>query len=278
MITTGEWPVISSGSTVGDRRSCRERNQGLNPVAGSPEKPLAGKRILVTGAGSGIGRTAARLFRERGAELELVGRRLAALQETLPDAHLSLLDHADEAAVAAFASSCHPLDGMFLAAGELRTGSVEGTSMADFEAMIAANLRGPWLLAHYLGPKLKDGASVVLVGSNIALRAIQDSAAYSVAKAGVHMLARVLALEWSARGIRCNAIAPGPIHTAMVDARLAGSADPGAGLARLAGANPLKRLGTETEVAALAAYLLGDESAWMTGAVIPIDGGADAVY
>ena len=250
----------------------------MSPSAGSLEKPLAGKRILVTGAGSGIGRTAARLFQERGAELELVGRRLAALQETLPDAHLSLLDHADEAAVSAFASGCRPLDGMFLAAGELRTGSVEGTSTADFEAMITANLRGPWLLAHYLGPKLKNGASVVLVGSNIALRAIPDSAAYSVAKAGVHMLAKVLAGEWSARGIRCNAIAPGPIHTAMVEARLAASADPAATLARLAGVNPLRRLGTEIEVAALAAHLMGDESAWTTGAVIPIDGGADAVY
>jgi 2-keto-3-deoxy-L-fuconate dehydrogenase len=253
-------------------------NQGPRNPAGCPEKPLAGKRILVTGAGSGIGRTAARLFRERGAELELAGRRLAALQETLPDARHHALDHADEAAVAAFASTCGPLDGMFLAAGELRTGSVQGTSTADFEAVLAANLRGPWLLAHHLGPRLKEGASVVLVGSNIALRAIPDSAAYSVAKAGVHMLARVLALEWSARAIRCNAIAPGPVRTRMLDARLAASADPAADLARLAGVNPLGRLGTEREVAALAAHLLSDESAWTTGAVIPVDGGADAVY
>jgi len=250
----------------------------LNSTAESPWKPLAGKRILVTGAGSGIGRTAARLFRERGADLELVGRRLAALQETLSDAHHTLLDHADEAAVAAFASACGPLDGMFLAAGALRAGSVEGTPITDFDAMITANLRGPWLMAHHLGPKLKDGASVVLVGSNIALRAISDSAAYSVAKAGVHMLAKVLALEWSPRGIRCNAIAPGPVHTRMVEARLAASADPVADLARLAGVNPLKRLGTDAEVAALAAHLLSDESAWTTGTVIPIDGGADAVY
>jgi 2-keto-3-deoxy-L-fuconate dehydrogenase len=278
MTMTGAWPVISSGSTVGDHRSWNEWSFPLSPAAGFPNEPLAGKRILVTGAGSGIGRTSARLFRERGADLVLVGRRLAALEETLPDAHHSALDHADEAAVAAFASGCRPLDGMFLAAGALRTGSVEGTSTADFEAMIAANLLGPWLMAHYLGPKLKEGASVVLVGSNVALRAIPDSAAYSVAKAGVHMLARVLALEWSARGIRCNAIAPGPIHTPMVQARLAASADPAADLVRLAGVNPLKRLGTELEIAALAAYLMGDESAWTTGAVIPIDGGADAVY
>ena len=116
------------------------------------------------------------------------------------------------------------------------------------------------------------------MGSNIALRAIPDSAAYSVAKAGVHMLAKVLALEWAPRQIRCNAIAPGPVHTPMVEARLAASADPAGDLARLAGVNPLRRMGTAAEVAALAAHLLSDESAWTTGTVIPIDGGADAVY
>jgi 2-keto-3-deoxy-L-fuconate dehydrogenase len=245
---------------------------------GNVEGLLAGKRILVTGAGSGIGRAAARLFRQRGADLVLVGRRLAALQETLPDAECFSLDHSDDAAVAAFGQVCGPLDGMLLAAGELRTGSVEATPLSDFEAMITANLRGPWLMAHHLGPRLKDGSSVVLVGSNIALRAIPDSAAYSVVKAGVHMLAKVLALEWSPRRIRCNAIAPGPVHTHMVDMRLARNPDPSGELARLAGVNPLKRLGTEAEVAALAAHLLSDESRWTTGAVIPIDGGANAVY
>ncbi|HZU52946.1 MAG TPA: SDR family oxidoreductase, partial [Holophagaceae bacterium] len=209
-------------------------------------------------------------------ELILAGRRLEALRETLPDAlHISL-DHSDGAAVAAFAEDCPPLDGMLLCAGELVTGSVASTPVADFDHMIAANLRGPWLLCHHLGPKLKQGGSVVLVGSNIGLRAIPDSAAYSVAKAGLHMLAKVLALEWAPRAIRCNAIAPGPIHTAMVDARLASSPDPMSALAKLAHVNPLQRLGRPEEVAALALHLLSDESAWTTGAVIPVDGGADA--
>jgi len=218
------------------------------------------------------------MFLDRGANLVLVGRRLAALRETLPGAECAAFDHSDDLAVASFASACAALDGMFLAAGALNIGSVEGTSAAGFDAMIASNLRGPWLMAHHLGPKLKDGSGVVLVGSNIALRAIPDSAAYSVAKAGVHMLAKVLALEWAPRRIRCNAIAPGPIHTRMVDSRLAASANPVEEMTRLVDVNPLKRLGTETEVAALAAHLLSDESAWTTGAVIPIDGGADAVY
>lgn len=239
---------------------------------------LAHKRILVSGAGSGLGRATARCLAEEGAEVILLGRRLEALQETLPQARCLTLDHGDDAAVAAFAAQCPDLDGMFLAAGQLVMGSVQSTPIEDFDRMIAANLRGPWLLCHHLGPRLKDGGSVVLVGSNIALRAIPDSAAYSVAKAGLHMLAQVLALEWAPRQIRCNAIAPGPVHTAMVEARLRRSADPEGDLMRLSRVNPLLRLGRETEIAALPLHLLSDESTWTTGTVIPIDGGATGVF
>jgi NAD(P)-dependent dehydrogenase (short-subunit alcohol dehydrogenase family) len=239
---------------------------------------MIGKTLLVSGAGSGIGRASARLLAGRGASLILVGRRLEALRETLPEAVHAALDHADDEAVKAFAERCPPLDGMLLAAGQLLTGSVEGSSVLTFDRMIAANLRGPWLLCHHLGPRLKDGGSVVLVGSNIGLRSIPDSGAYSVAKAGVHMLAKVLALEWAPRKIRCNAIAPGPVHTAMVEARLHASADPVGDLQRLSGVNPLGRLGEEREVALLASHLLSDESGWTSGAVIPIDGGASGVY
>jgi len=237
-----------------------------------------GKRILVTGAGSGIGRATARLLASEGAELVLVGRRLDYLKETLAEARHVALDHADDRAVAAFSNLCPELDGLFLNAGHLVPGSVAGTSAEAFDAMMALNLRGPFLMAHYLGDRLRDGASVVLTGSNIGLRAIPESAAYSVAKAGVHMLAKVLALEWAPRRIRCNAIAPGPVHTAMVEARLRASADPEGDLARLAGVNPLKRLGTEAEVAALVLHLLSEDSRWTKGTVIPIDGGAEAVY
>ncbi len=238
---------------------------------------FADKRILVSGAGSGIGRAVARALAAGGAEVILLGRRADALKETLPEAQVAALDHSDDAAVASFAKACPNLHGMVLCAGQLATGSVESTPIGEFDRMIAANLRGPWLLCHHLGPKLEDGASVVLMGSNIGLRAIPDSAAYSVSKAGLHMLAKVLALEWAPRAIRCNALAPGPVHTAMVDARLAASADPEGDLVKLSRVNPLRRLGRPDEVAALALHLLSDESAWTTGTVIPMDGGADAV-
>jgi len=79
--------------------------------------------------------------------------------------------------------------------------------------MWAANVRGPWLLCHHLGATLRDGGSVVLAGSTLGIRAVPDTAAYSLAKAALHHLARVLAVEWAPRRIRCNAIAPGPVLT-----------------------------------------------------------------
>lgn len=239
---------------------------------------LEGAHILVTGAGSGLGRCIAQQLAERGARPRLLGRRASALEATLPDAPRVALDHADEAAVAAFAAECPPLDGLVLAAGALATGSVASTASETFDRMIAHNLRGPWLLCHHLGPRLREGASVVLLGSNIGLRPIPDSAAYCIAKAGVHMLAQALALEWAPRRIRANAIAPGPVLTPMVEARLAASGDPGADLARLSGVNPLGRMGRPEEVAALVLHLLSPESAWTTGAVIPIDGGAAGTF
>ena len=122
------------------------------PRRAIPRDPLAGKTILITGAGSGIGRASARLFNDLGASLILAGRRAQALQETLPSARAVVLDHGDEAAVAAFARDCPPLDGMLLCAGELLTGSVEGSPVATFDRMIRSNLRGPWLICHHLRP------------------------------------------------------------------------------------------------------------------------------
>lgn len=239
--------------------------------------PLAGKRILVSGAGSGLGRAAARLFRQLGAEPVLLGRRLQALRETLPEARCEPLDHADPEAVAALAERCPTLDGMFLAAGQLWTGGAVDTPVEAFDRMIAANLKGPWLLCRHLSPRLVDGASVVLVGSNVGIRPIPDSAAYCVAKAGLHMLGRVLAQEWASRRIRVNVLAPGPVHTDMLEARMQASSDPAADLARLATVNPLGRLGSAAEIAQVGAFLLGDACPWMTGVILPVDGGAEGV-
>ncbi len=236
---------------------------------------LDGKRILVTGAGSGIGRAAERLAHARGARLVLLGRQPDTLRATLADAEHVIVDHADDAAVADALARAGALDGLFLNAGQFVAGSVESTPVDDFDRMLDANLRGPWLVCHHAARRLRDGASVVLTGSNIGIRAIPNAAEYSVAKAALHMLARVLASEWGHRGIRCNAIAPGPVDTEMLRTRFD---DPQAELAKLARVNPLARVGSPDDVASLACHLLSDESRWTTGTIIPCDGGATGVF
>lgn len=246
------------------------------------------KRYLITGAGSGMGQAIARRLHASGHRVILAGRRLEALQETLssgalwgagPKAEILYLplNHNDEPAVAVFAKTCPPLDGLVLCAGELCTGSVESTSTADLDRLLGANLRGPWLMCHHLGPQLQEHASVVLVGSNIGIRPIADSAAYCVSKAGLHMLGQVLALEWAPRQIRCNVIAPGPVMTDMVQHRISQSPDPKNALKALEAVNPMGRMGELQEITALVEYLLSDASRWTTGTILPIDGGATAV-
>src|SRR4051794_21606542 len=127
---------------------------------------LASKHILVTGAGSGIGRATARLCAARRAALVLVGRQATTLAETLPDARHVVCDQTDDAAVAALAADCPPLDGLVLNAGQFEAGTLVDGDPAALGRMLDANVRGPWLVCRHLAPRLRDGASVVVVGSN----------------------------------------------------------------------------------------------------------------
>ena len=241
-------------------------------------QPFEGRQILITGAGSGIGRATARKLYSLGAELILVGRRLDKLKETLPKAQAVSLDHSDESAVMKFAKQCGPLDGLFLNAGSYESGNVEKGDPTIFRRMIQQNLVGPWNMTHYLGSHLTEGSSVVLTGSNSGIRAIPLSAGYGVAKAGVHMLAQYLSQEWGSRQIRVNAIAPGPVATDMLLDRIKEALEPEQRLNDLKKVNPLNRIGQAEEIASLVVYLLGPESQWLSGAVIPFDGGAGAVH
>ncbi len=236
-----------------------------------------GRQILITGAGSGIGRATARKLHSLGAELILVGRRLDKLKETLPKVQAISLDHSDQSAVEKFANQCGPLDGLFLNAGSFEAGSVEKSDLAIFNRMIDQNLLGPWNMAHFLGPNLQEGSSVVLTGSNVGIRVVPLQAAYGVAKAGLHMLAQYLAQEWGHRQIRVNAVAPGPVATDMLLDRIEETLEPEETLNNLKRVNPLHRIGQSEEIASLVVYLLGPESLWLSGAVIPFDGGAGAV-
>lgn len=239
---------------------------------------LDGKRVLVTGASSGIGLETARLIADGGGEVCLVARdagRLEAAASQLGGAAWCVpCDVANPDEVAALVDEVEArwpsLDGLVNNAGIAPMAALSETSIEIWDRTFDVNVRGPFLLCRELGPLLREGSSpsVVNVSSTLAEKAIPGMAAYNASKAALNQMTRSLALEW-APAVRVNAIMPAVVDTPIHSSR---------GMTRdevesMGAIHPLGRVGRPGEVAALISYLLGDTAAWMTGAVIPIDGG-----
>lgn len=165
------------------------------------------------------------------------------------------------------------LAGVVHLAGTVFADAVERGTYAEWEATQAVNLRGALALTRAARPWLGRGASVVLVGSVDGRVASEDGPAafYGAAKAGLVGLARHLAAEWGPAGIRVNVVAAGALASGM-------GPEAGPVAARIAGRTALRRLGDPGEVAAVIDFLLGEASAYVTGAVIPVDGGLNLTY
>jgi NAD(P)-dependent dehydrogenase (short-subunit alcohol dehydrogenase family) len=244
-----------------------------------------GKAIIVTGATSGIGRATAEAFGREKAALVLVGRNEAALAEvaravaaaggravTCRD-DVTRAEAADTivgTAVDAFGG----VDVLVNAAGVIASGTLDQTTDATWEQMLAVNLTAPFRLMRAASPRLaaRKGA-VVNVSSVNGLRSFPGVLAYCVSKAGVDQLTRCAALEMAPLGVRVNAVNPGVTVTNLH--RRSGMEEPqyAAFLERSKTTHPLGRPGEADEVATLILFLASDRSAWMTGETIPIDGG-----
>jgi NAD(P)-dependent dehydrogenase (short-subunit alcohol dehydrogenase family) len=229
---------------------------------------LDGRRALVTGGASGIGLATARLLREAGAAvavLDLVGE---------ADVRADVTDAAavDAAIAAAEERLGGPADLLVNAAGVYRIAALRDLDAAAWDTVLAVNLRGAFLVGRAFAARTETGA-IVNVASIAADRgdAGEPAAHYAASKAGLVGLTRQMAVEW-APGIRVNAVSPGLIDTPM----LRMMDDPEAGAAYLRERVPLQRLGTAAEVARVIAFLLSDDAAYLTGAVVPIDGGVTA--
>jgi NAD(P)-dependent dehydrogenase (short-subunit alcohol dehydrogenase family) len=239
---------------------------------------FAGKRVLITGGTSGMGLAGARRILAEGGEVVVTGShpdRLGSISEELPQAVVidndaSDPDAADALAVAATENG-RRLDGLWLNAGYGDGADVAGTTAELFDTLMATNVRGIFLHLAALVAALNDGSSVVVTSSATAYDGSPLSSIYAATKGAVVSAARSWATELSGRGIRVNAIVPGPIDTHFRDFL---DQELRAGLEQqLVQELPLGRLGTADEAAAVALFLLSDDAGYVTGSQYAVDGG-----
>jgi NAD(P)-dependent dehydrogenase (short-subunit alcohol dehydrogenase family) len=241
---------------------------------------LSGKLALITGGNSGIGLATAKAFVAEGARVAITGRN----RDTLEAARVSIgndtiavrSDAADlkaiDALMATIKAELGALDILFANAGLGTLTPVESTTEADFDRTFDVNVKGVFFTVQKALPLLRSGASIILNSSIGARTGRAGFAVYGASKAAVRTLARNFSVEFASRGIRVNVVSPGPIDTPIWFR----DRDQEAGealLRRVEAAVPLGRLGKPEEIAQTVVFLASDESSFMLGAEIVVDGG-----
>jgi 2-dehydro-3-deoxy-L-fuconate 4-dehydrogenase len=242
---------------------------------------LAGKTAFVTAAAQGIGRATALAFAAEGARViatDVNAAQLALLQS--PAIEVEKLDCTDAAAIAAVAARTGPIDVLFNCAGFVHQGTILEATESEWSFAFDLNVRSMFrtIRAFLPGMLAKGGGTIVNMSSAAgSIKGAPNRCIYGATKAAVIGLTKSVAADFVARGIRCNCICPGTIATPSLEDRIATNAAAAgsveAARAAFVGRQAMGRLGTPEEIAALALYLAGDESGFVTGQAIVIDGG-----
>ena len=235
---------------------------------------------LVTGASSGIGEAVSARFRREGARLLLTGRR-ERLDTGEPDDVYIPGDLNDEAFVESLArqaaKSLGTVDVVVLNHGLQLSSALTETAYEDARNVLDSNLLSAFLVMKHFAPLVPPaGGSFVCVSSRLGMVGKPNEVLYSAAKGGLIMLAKGAAIEWAPHNIRVNVVAPGLTATPIIEASIQRSPDPEADRREREGQIPLQRLATPEEVADAVLFLASSESSYITGAVLPVDGGYTA--
>lgn len=240
---------------------------------------LAGRTALITAAGAGIGRACALAFAAEGANViatDIDVRALASLADEAPEISTAVLDVTDAEAVLHTARQLPQCDILISAAGYVPAGSILDCDRATWDRAVSLNLTAMYEVVRAVLPgmlALGRGSIVTIASVASSVRGVPNRFAYGTTKAGVIGLTKAVAADFVAQGIRANAICPGTIDTPSLGERMAATGDADTARAAFIARQPVGRLGTAREVAALALYLASDEAAFTTGAIHVIDGG-----
>ncbi len=244
-------------------------------------KKLEGKVAVITGGTTGIGFASAKRFLDEGAKVILTGTNPKTLEAARSEldgrAQVIASDASKEQDVKNLFEQVvkehGKIDVLFLNAGIAKFAPWEQHSVDDFDRQFAINVKGPWLAIKHGIPALKDGASVIATTSVVNRIGMPGASAYSATKAALRQLVRNASAELSPRGIRVNAVSPGPIETPIFDKTGVPPAELEQMAAQLQSQVPLGRFGKSEEVANLALFLASDESSFVQGQEFAIDGG-----
>ena len=249
----------------------------------SMSERLGGKIGIVTGAGSGIGRACAIALAREGARVALVGRRKHRLEEVaheIGDRAFAIV--ADISKTTAMndlinetVSRFGGLNFLLNNAGVLHVGNAEQITQDQWEQTFNLNVRAVWLLSRASLPHMRNagGGSIINVASTLGVVGARNRTAYASSKGAVILLTKSMAIDHGHENIRVNAICPSFVETELTERILSQASDPAAVRRERTAAHPIGRLGRPEDIAGLAVYLASDESSWVTGAVLPVDGG-----